>query len=127
MPIANGTKVKIKAPSWKSRPLTGLDAAFEGQTGRIMYLESTSPNMYRVKLDNPVHLESGPVSDDVWSSEFLKTVKVKVVKSSKCPQCGEVHRNGAHELNDTIRKVDYMAENRKSFAATMRTPGNSIS
>jgi hypothetical protein len=75
MPIANGTNVKIKAPSYRSRPLTGIDAAFEGQTGRISYLESASPNMYRVRLDNPVQVNGESVTSDVWASEFLRKVR----------------------------------------------------
>jgi hypothetical protein len=66
-------RVTIKSPKSKVRPLTGLDAAFEGQKGTIVGFEQGKPVMFRVKLDNPIDiLGVGLVKDDLWSGEYLK-------------------------------------------------------
>ena len=71
-------RVKIRAPKHKLRPLTGLDAAFEGQLGTVREIEMDGrTRMYRVRLDTPVSIEIGNggatvVTDDLWSGEYLR-------------------------------------------------------
>lgn len=65
-----GDRVKIKAPVRRPRPLTGLEAAFEGHYGTVRDKEM---GMYRVRLDEPVTIEGvGRVTSDLWSSEYLR-------------------------------------------------------
>lgn len=70
-----GDDVKIRAPKSRVRPLTGLDAAFEGATGYIVGIEGMHPKMYRVRLNKVVEIPNiGTVRDDLWSSEYLKKI-----------------------------------------------------
>jgi hypothetical protein len=50
---------------------------FVGMTGTITGMEMDGRNkMWRVKLDRPVDVPGvGPVTDDLWTSEFLKPLR----------------------------------------------------
>lgn len=53
---------------------------FVGQTGEIVGVERDGrTKMYRVRLDRPVEIPGlGPVTDDLWAAEHLKTLREAV-------------------------------------------------
>lgn len=58
--------------------ILGGMSEFVGQTGRIVTKEG--PAIYRVELDQPVHIRGvGMVADDLWESRLLRTIRNRPV------------------------------------------------
>lgn len=68
---------------------------FEGKTGSIISHEKDGHEiLYRVKLDEPVHIEGvGKVRDDLWSGEHLQKIKESLEEAT-------THHTG----NENVRK-----------------------